>query len=58
MVEGVVPAAGRLECDPQLLLDPFLADEVVEALGAKRALRLVLVGRRAGARNWLMRRRS
>ena len=54
VVERVVPAAGGLERDPQLLLDPLLADEVVEALGAKRALRLVLVGRRAGARNWLM----
>ena len=46
MVERVVAAAGGLEGDPQLLLDPLLADEVVEALGAERALRLVLVGRK------------
>ena len=46
VVERVVPAAGGLERDPQLLLDPLLADEVVEAPGAERALRLVLVGRK------------
>ena len=54
VVERVVAAPRCLERDPELLLDPFLTDEVVEALGPKRALTSSSSGLSAGARNWLM----
>src|SRR5439155_23108614 len=40
VVEGLVPCPRRLERDRQLLLDPLLADELVQVARAKRLLDL------------------
>ena len=52
VVERLRPRPRGLERDLELLLDPVLSDEVVEPSGPQRALELVLLGLRAGARNW------
>ena len=43
MIQSISTPLGRLERDVQLLLDPLLPDEVVEATGAERLLDLLLV---------------
>ena len=44
MVERLAARLRRLERDAELLLDPLLADEVVEPPRAQRPLGLVLLG--------------
>ena len=43
VVERLGPLLGGVECDPQLLLDPLLADEVVEPARPERALDLLVL---------------
>ena len=49
MVERVVPSLRGREGDPELLLDPLLADEVVEPLRSERPLGLLLLGPERGS---------
>ena len=51
VVERLAARLRRVERDRELLLDPLLADEVVEPARPQRALELVLLGPTAGARN-------
>ena len=44
VVERLAAGLGRLQRDRELLLDPLLPDEVVEAARPQRAVELVLVG--------------
>ena len=44
VVERLAAPLGGVERDPELLLDPLLADEVVEPARAQRALDLLVLG--------------
>ena len=43
VVEGLGPLLGRVEGDPQLLLDALLSDEVLQPARAERALDLLVL---------------
>ena len=51
VVERLVAPLGGVERDPELLLDPLLADEVVEPARAQRALDLLVLGVQHGGRD-------
>ena len=51
VVERLAASLGGVERDPELLLDPLLADEVVEPARAQRALDLLVLGVQHGSRD-------
>ena len=51
VVEGLVAPLGSVERDAELLLDPLLADEVVEPARPQGALDLVVLGVQHGSRD-------